>query len=129
MGRAQSEKPMALVVEHDRDLRDLAEALLEESDLEVVGCESGEAALEVMHRRGGRVAFLFADVELAGAMDGVELARAVRERWPRVKIVVTSPDDDRLQGLPQGADHMPKPWLALEVLVAAEIAKAGQRLR
>lgn len=112
---------VALVVEDDADARDLAVALLEETDLDVVTCESAEAALAVLETRGDDVAMLFTDVRLAGAMDGLSLADAATRRWPSVRVVVTSGygDDGRL---PDRATYMGKPWRALDVLMQAERA-------
>ena len=71
-------------------MRALAEALLEETELGVIGCDSAEAALNVLQARGGEVALVFADVRLAGEMDGLQLARAVATLWPRARLVITS---------------------------------------
>lgn len=81
---------VALVVEDDPAIRALAETLLEETELDVVGCDSAEAALSVLQARGGDVALVFADVRLAGHMDGLQLARAVATLWPRARLVITS---------------------------------------
>jgi|GEM_PF-7089996 len=79
--------PVALVVEDDVDQRELIGAILEESDVQVIECESGEAALKVMEVVGHDTIFLVADVALAGAMDGVDLAREVGGRWPQTRLV------------------------------------------
>jgi DNA-binding NtrC family response regulator len=69
------------------------------------------------------VALIFADVHIPCLLDGVDLARAVHTRWPWIKVVVTSgAPGDRLAHLPSSATFLPKPWCALDVLVAAEQA-------
>ncbi|WP_375464820.1 response regulator [uncultured Methylobacterium sp.] len=113
---------LALVVEDDREIRALAEALLEETELAVVGCDSAEAALAVLQARGGDVALVFADVRLAGAMDGVQLARAVATLWPRARLVVTSGHCVDRPDIPTEAVFIQKPWRALDVLLEAERA-------
>lgn len=113
--------PVALVVEDDAAVRDLATAVLEETDLGVIACDSAEAALSVLERTDVTVALLFADVRLPGAMDGVSLAEAVGRRWPDVRVVVTS-GASRDARLPVQAVYMQKPWRALDVLVQAERA-------
>ena len=113
--------PVALVVEDDAAVRDLATAVLEETDLGVIACESAEAALSVLERPDVTVALLFADVRLPGAMDGVSLARTVERRWPDVRVVVTS-GATRDARLPEQAVYMQKPWRPLDVLVQAEHA-------
>jgi DNA-binding response OmpR family regulator len=47
MGRAVSRKKV-IVVEDEETLRDLAAAMLDETDLEVIECASAEAALAYM---------------------------------------------------------------------------------
>jgi DNA-binding NtrC family response regulator len=119
--RTDSHATIALVVEDDAAVRDLATAVLEETDLGVIACESAEDALSVLERGDVTVALLFADVRLPGAMDGVSLAKAVGRRWPDVRVVVTS-GASRDVTLPDRAVFMQKPWRALDVLVQAERA-------
>lgn len=113
---------VALVVEDDPGVRALAEALLEESELSVVGCDSAEAALAVLQARGGDVALVFADIRLAGAMDGLQLAHAVATLWPRARLVVTSGHCVGRPEIPPEAVFIQKPWRPFQVLVEAERA-------
>jgi len=123
MSNLHPEPNLALIVEDDPDVRDLASALLEETPLEVVEVESAEAALECLQERGGEVAMLFADVRLPGEMDGVQLARAACTLWPTIRVVLTSGDPGtRLDDLPDCVAFMPKPWRGFDVLVQAERA-------
>jgi CheY-like chemotaxis protein len=115
---------LALVVEDDPEIRALAETLLEETELDVVGCDSAEAALAVLQARGGDVALVFADVRLAGEMDGLQLARAVATLWPRARLVITSGHGLPRPDLPAEAVFIAKPWRPLDVLVEAERAAA-----
>jgi CheY-like chemotaxis protein len=111
----------AVVVEDDRDQRALAATLLEETEFEVIECDSAEAALDVLHARADPVALVFTDVRLAGPMNGVELARILDSDSPDTSVVVTSGDPrDRLGDLPANAVYVAKPWRALEVLILAE---------
>ena len=128
MRASRHDCPVALVVEDDAAVRNLAAAVLEETDLDVIACESAEAAISVLERTGVTVALLFADVRLAGAMDGVALARTVGRRWPDVRVVVTSGyDESRDDRLPREAIYLQKPWRALDVLVQAEHATDAAR--
>src|SRR5262245_61198101 len=121
MGQNERVKPLALIVEDDAEQRHLAAALLEETDLDVIECESAEAALSVMQRCGERILLVFVDIRLPGIIDGVDLARAVGTHWPHARVIVTSGDPgDRLDSLPREASYMDKPWRALDVLIAAE---------
>lgn len=123
-----SQQKVALVVEDDADQRDLIGAILEESDLRVIGCESGEAAMEIMERVGDRTVFMLADVNLAGVMDGIDLARNVSDRWPHTRLVATSGgcDQKRMRALPKDTRFMPKPWRALDLMMEVERAIAAR---
>lgn len=117
---SSADRPIALVVEDEPDVRALAEAVLEESDLDVIGCGSAEEALAILRENGGRVALVFADIRLAGAMDGIQLARAVATLWPKARLVITSGCEvERHVEIPHDAVFIPKPWKAVDVLVEA----------
>jgi len=120
---------VALVVEDDSDLRGLAVALLEETELHVVEASSAEEALHYLDHHAGEVAFLFADVRLPRLLDGVDLARTVRLKWPWIRTVLTSgaPLEDGLDKALRQVRFMPKPWRALEVLIEAEKAAEASR--
>ena len=116
-------RPMALIVEDDPTVRELAGALLEESDLRVVECEDAEQALATLCKHGDEIALIFADVRLPGLLDGVDLALRVKVLWPRITMLVTTGyPGDRVQALPDNVVYMPKPWLPLDVLRQAEHA-------
>ena len=114
---------LALVVEDEPEIRALAETILDETELDVVGCDSAERALQVLRERGGDVVLVFADIRLAGAMDGVQLANAVATLWPKARLIVTSGVSPERSGeIPDDAVFIPKPWRALDVLLEAERA-------
>jgi DNA-binding NtrC family response regulator len=117
-----------VVVEDDREQRNLIVALLEETDLLVVDVDSAEAALHYMRQRADEVALVFTDVRLPCLMDGVGLACAVHANWPWISILVTSGyGGSRLDVLPATAMYLPKPWRALDVLVEADRASKRHR--
>jgi CheY-like chemotaxis protein len=92
----------------------------------------GASATETSRRStlliGGReVAMIFADVRLRGVMDGIDLAREVKMRWPDLPVILTSGHPrERVGELPPGVAYMPKPWRLLEALIAAEHALASR---
>lgn len=99
----------ALVVENDAMQRALVSLLLEEHDMTVIQCESAEAAVLVLENSGNDVSLVFTDVELAGIMDGIELAYIAKLKFPDVHVVVTS-GTPRVRRLPDGTTFMAKPW-------------------
>jgi two-component system, cell cycle response regulator CpdR len=114
-------KATALVVEDDQIQRAMVAMLLEETDIQVIQCESAEAAELVLEKVGGCLCMMFTDVFLAGRMTGAELATKARRRFPDLKVIVTSgrnPPD-----LPEGTMFMPKPWRALDVVREAALSR------
>jgi DNA-binding NtrC family response regulator len=73
MGRVQSRRRIALIVEDDAELRLLTTMVLEESELDIIECESAEAALATMLLRGQNVAMIFADIRLMSNQERIGL--------------------------------------------------------
>jgi CheY-like chemotaxis protein len=117
-GQSTSRKATALVVEDDREQRALIGTLLEECEMKVVECETGEAAAIAMEHLRDTLVMIFVDVNLAGHMTGVELAWLARQRLPHVSVILTSGGD--VPTVPADTVFMPKPWRALDVLRVAE---------
>jgi DNA-binding NtrC family response regulator len=112
-------KPTALVVENDELQRSLITVLLEESEMNVIQCETGEAAVSVLDQSGDGISMVFTDVELAGLMDGIELATIAKQRFPDLHVIVTS-GAPRLRRLPDGTTFMMKPWSPIDVLIEVQ---------
>jgi two-component system, response regulator PdtaR len=62
MGQARPTNRAVLIVEDDAEVRSLAATLLEDEHLNIIECESAEAALAIMLIGGREVAMIFADV-------------------------------------------------------------------
>jgi DNA-binding NtrC family response regulator len=115
MAQTNPPRPLALVVEDDKEQRDTLAQLLEENQMQVIQCESAEAACVVLSKMGFGISFLFTGVELAGLMDGASLAVRARRRYPNITIVVTS-GQRRPRDLPSELTFIPKPWQAADIL-------------
>jgi CheY-like chemotaxis protein len=121
---ARAVMPMRIVViEHEKDARDLTAALFEETELDVVECSSWREALRFLEDHADTVAMIFADIDASESAP--QMAELMRALWPRIRLVLTG-TRKLTPGLPRDAQFMPKPWRALEVLIAAETA-AGLR--
>ena len=119
-------KPTALVVENDELQRSLVVALLEESDMKVIQCETAEAALLVLEKFGDRVSMMFTNVELAGQMDGIDLATVAKARLPDLHVIVTS-GASQLRRYQDGTSFMAKPWSPIDVLIEAQKSRRSFR--
>jgi DNA-binding NtrC family response regulator len=121
MGQSKPFRATALIVEDDPMQRDMICLLLEESEVDVIECESAEAAELVLERAAGNLVFMMTDVQLAGNMDGVELAHIARKYNPKMEVIVTS-GRPLHQQLPDGCQFWEKPWAPLDVIREAERA-------
>ncbi|MBI3517699.1 MAG: PAS domain S-box protein [Proteobacteria bacterium] len=78
-----------LVVEDNDALRRLVVRQLGQLGYRSEQAENSAAALTLLEERG-QVDLLFTDVVMAGKVDGFDLARIVAERWPQIRILMTS---------------------------------------
>ena len=126
MGQSKPFRATALIVEDDPMQRDMICLLLEESEVDVIECESAEAAELVLERAAGNLVLMMTDVQLAGNMDGVELAHIARKYNPDIGVIVTSGKPLRRK-LPDGVKFWSKPWAPLDVIREAERMVYGRR--
>jgi CheY-like chemotaxis protein len=80
-----------LIVEDEMIVRLIGSDTLTDAGYEVVEAATADEALQLLEQHGD-VEVLFTDIRMPGSMDGLELARLVRERWPAMKILITSGD-------------------------------------
>jgi DNA-binding NtrC family response regulator len=119
MGQTKPFRATALVVEDDPMQREMICLLLEESDMDVIECESAEAAELVLEEAGASLVLMMTDVQLAGHKNGVDLAHVAKKFNPDMDVIVTSGIPLR-QALPDGAKFWSKPWAPLDVIREAE---------
>jgi two-component system, cell cycle response regulator CpdR len=105
---------LALVVEDDQFQREMLSDLLRDEHMEVIACESAEAAELVLEEVGALLHLLVTDVELAGRENGIELAGVARRHFPALNVVIIS-GRDNLQ-LPPNVHFLRKPWQPLDLL-------------
>ena len=79
MGQSKPFRATALIVEDDPMQREMICLLLEESEIDVIECESAEAAELVLERHPENLVLMMTDVQLAGNMNGAELAHVARK--------------------------------------------------
>ncbi|HEY0034703.1 MAG TPA: response regulator [Devosia sp.] len=83
---------------------------LEDEGFKVLQASNADDAVRMLetHRE---ISILFTDVDMPGTMDGLKLSAAVRDRWPPVRIVVTSGHRMvDITDLPDGGVFFSKPY-------------------
>jgi CheY-like chemotaxis protein len=109
-------KPVVLIVEDDIVLRSLVATWLRDSDFRVVEAGNAQEAIIVL-TSGPAVDVVFADVNMPGTMNGVELAHWVRQHHGDIPVLVTTGARDRLDFADKIADEqfIPKPYIFEDV--------------
>jgi CheY-like chemotaxis protein len=125
-------KACVLVVEHDPVIRMGAVDLLTSEGFEILEAGNADEAIALLEVHP-KIHLVFTDVSMPGTMDGKKLSQYVRDRWPPIKLVVTSGmsmigESD----LPLGAKFLPKPYhdnSLIEGIMALLFDARGQPLR
>ena len=109
--------PHRILLVEDEDLIRLllSEALTDDGFL-VVSAATGEEALEYI-QSAQRFDVLFTDIQLPGSIDGLDIARKARMRYPHLPIVFTTGQPDRMSGWTIGPHDIfvPKPYRPGEI--------------
>jgi len=116
MGFVLAKRPVVLVVEDEFLLRMDAADMIAAAGFEVVEAADADAAIEILEARND-IAVIFTDIQMPGSMDGLKLARAVRGRWPPIKIIATSGVHVGESDLPEGGRFLPKPYNSAQIAV------------
>jgi two-component system, response regulator PdtaR len=107
----QSSHPAAvLVVEDEPLIRMVAVDMIADAGFSAFEAADAAQAIACL-KEHKEISILFTDVNMPGMMDGVALAHYVRDRWPGVKIVVTTGRRSLGDGeLPPECAMLPKPY-------------------
>lgn len=93
MAEGSEEDDTILLVDDHEVVRRTARRLLARLGYRVVEAANAAEALKILAAE--RISLLISDVVMPGEIDGVALARMAIERWPELKVILTS-------GYPEG---------------------------
>ncbi|RIA46250.1 response regulator receiver domain-containing protein [Hephaestia caeni] len=120
--RAQSEEipydvAAVLVVEDEALVRAMAADILMDAGYRTFEASDAPDALAILEGRSD-IGAVFTDIEMPG-MTGLALAATIRDRWPRVSVLITSGRLRPSAGeMPTGADFIAKPYRPDELVAA-----------
>jgi CheY-like chemotaxis protein len=113
-----------LVVDDDREVRELALAVLEAAGYRVIEAPSGDEAHRLLLAHPDlRIDVLFTDVMMPGRLDGIDLAHAARALRPGLQVLFATGfanlvRDDRSKDM--HAPVLRKPYRARALCLAVE---------
>jgi CheY-like chemotaxis protein len=109
-----------LVVEDEPILRLDAISMVEEAGFEAVEALSSADAITLLEQRLD-IRLVYMDLDMPRSRKGIEIAAAIRKRWPPIEIILTAAyfTRDSVQ-LPERAEFYPKPINHAEVIAAMQ---------
>jgi CheY-like chemotaxis protein len=111
------ESASILVVDDEALIRMSVMDIVEDAGFSAVEAANADEAIVMLERCPGITA-VFTDINMPGGMDGLELTRVIRGRWPGIGLVVTS---GRLPAqLPAGVQFVAKPYTPGEIVTALQ---------
>ena len=120
IGKAQRSGNV-LLVEDNPDVASASTGLLEELGYSVKWVPNAEAALEAIEANGFNL--VFSDIVMPGRMDGLGLARVVRQRYPGLPILLATGYSDAAQNAQTDFPILRKPYRLNELSQA--LARLG----
>jgi CheY-like chemotaxis protein len=108
-------QPVVLIVEDELLIRLNAVEMIESAGFQALEAANADEAIRILEARDD-IRIVFTDVHMPGSIDGLKLAHAVRDRWPPIKLIVTSgqtivPDS----AIPAGGRFFSKPYQSAEI--------------
>jgi DNA-binding response OmpR family regulator len=113
-------KVLVLVVEDDRLIQDLVEEALSDGGFEIAVTASGEEAISLLKNEESQYRAVVTDINLAGRLDGWEVARAAREADPTMPVIYmtgTNGEEWSSKGVPNSI-LLAKPFAPAQLVTA-----------
>jgi two-component system NtrC family sensor kinase len=99
-----------LLVEDNVEVAEVAKSYLEQLGYKVQHAEGAHAGLDLLEREDG-IDLVFSDILMPGGMNGLELAEAVRRKYPKLAVLLTTGYSTSAQdALRRGFDVLQKPY-------------------
>ncbi len=117
-----------LLVEDNADVVEVASAYFADLGYRVKVAASAQAGLDLLERESG-IDLVFSDILMPGGMNGLELARDVRARYPRIVVLLTTGYSSSVhEAVLQGFEVLQKPYdLAMLERALNSAFKSAQR--
>jgi two-component system, response regulator PdtaR len=124
-------KQKIMIVDDEVLVRLVGSELLGDFGYEVIEAENAAEALSLLETCE-EVELLFTDIRMPGDLDGLKLAQIVNERWPDIKLLITSGDTwPPANAIPDDGHFLPKPYhhddLRREVELLLQDSEPGAR--
>jgi CheY-like chemotaxis protein len=107
-----------LVVEDDFLSRLHAVKLVEDAGYQAIEAANADEAIQILEARKD-IRIVFSDIDMPGSMDGLRLARTIRDRWPPIELILTSGQFDLgKKQIPDRGRFFLKPYRDNEIIAS-----------
>ena len=79
-----------LLVEDEPLIREIMAESLEDAGFEVIRAATGDEAILMIHESKLTITALVTDFHMPGGADGSDVASCIRQKWPRMPVVIAS---------------------------------------
>ena len=119
---------LVLVVEDNSEVGEVSQMLLEQLGYHVVRAHRPALAFDILARRDD-IVLVFSDIVMPGDMDGLALAKAIRERFPCLPVLLATGYSSAAERVGSEFPIIRKPYdyNALGVAVKVALARGGVR--
>lgn len=118
--------PLVLVVEDEPIIRLSAIQMVEDAGYTAVEAHDALEAVRILDTRPD-IRIVFSDIDMPGAMNGLLLAAAIRDRWPPIEIILTSGALLSAEALmPDRSLFLPKPYTQTQLEMAFDQIEAAR---
>jgi two-component system cell cycle sensor histidine kinase/response regulator CckA len=126
--KTTSRRSVVLVVDDEREVRELEQSMLQHAGYEVLAADSGRAALALI-AEGQGIDVVVADLMMPG-MDGSEMMRRIRAERPHLKVLFVTGFSDHLfeeqQCLWEDVAFLDKPFTMNGLIEAVSTLLSGR---
>jgi DNA-binding response OmpR family regulator len=129
---SSKDSPTILIVEDEALLRAVLSAYLQECGYKVLKAITADEAVLIIEKSGAAIDLVFTELRLPGALDGFGLVHWIRSNQPRLPIVLTSSDAEKIslaRELCADTPFMTKPYDLRNVVVQIRATINASRTR
>ncbi len=128
MTTRQANTPTVLLVEDDHFIRLNTSDVLRDYGWTIMEADCASAAVAALES-GAPIDLVISDIQMPGAMDGIGLARWVRQHHPAVRILLTSGGVHSIDPALSDGPLIPKPYLLDKLVerIRPHLQPAGTR--
>jgi CheY-like chemotaxis protein len=107
-----------IVVEDEVIIGEYLSDILTDKGYSVIAVANADDAIAMLETRDD-VRGIITDINMPGPINGLNLAATVRERWPQIKIIITTGQArPKIEEVPEGSLYLRKPYTPGSVMAA-----------